>query len=314
MRPVLAGSAITGEGVDDLGRAIVDLLPAASGDADGPLAAAVFKIERTNAGEKIAYVRVFSGTLHARERIGDEKVTAISVFDHGGVGAQQRSPAGPDRQGLGAPQPAHRGPDRRRADGAARVRAADARSRRAAGRPRRRPPPPRRARPARRAGPADRRPPGRRRASSRCRSTARCRRRCSRRRSPPSTGSTVAFRETTPIYVERVVGTGEAAELLNAADEPVPRAARAARRAGDGIEVRVEVVDHSAHPAVRLQAPRGVRRRDGRRMCATACASATHGWQVDRRRRDRDRQLVQPRRRPAVAPRADADRGRLPRS
>src|SRR5262249_59902385 len=45
-------------------------------------------VERGPAGEKIAYVRMFSGTVHARDRLrygGDEeeKVTAVAVFDHG---------------------------------------------------------------------------------------------------------------------------------------------------------------------------------------------------------------------------------------
>src|SRR3954453_15451116 len=54
--PVFFGSAITGAGVDELRRGIVELLPAATGDPDAPLAARVFKIERSAAGEKIAYV------------------------------------------------------------------------------------------------------------------------------------------------------------------------------------------------------------------------------------------------------------------
>src|ERR1700760_610401 len=39
-QPVFAGSAITGAGVDDLRRGIVELLPASAGDPDSPLAAA----------------------------------------------------------------------------------------------------------------------------------------------------------------------------------------------------------------------------------------------------------------------------------
>ena len=86
--PVFAGSALRGVGVDALMRGIAELLPAAVGDADGPVSASVFKIERGPRGEKIAYVRMFSGALHTRERVDvdpdrDEKVTAISVFDGG---------------------------------------------------------------------------------------------------------------------------------------------------------------------------------------------------------------------------------------
>ena len=50
----------------------------------------MFKIERSARGEKIAFVRLFAGTLRTRDRIGLgadrselDKVTAIDVFDHG---------------------------------------------------------------------------------------------------------------------------------------------------------------------------------------------------------------------------------------
>jgi ribosomal protection tetracycline resistance protein len=89
VHPVFVGSARTGEGVDDLMVGIAELLPASAGDAEGPASGSVFKIERGTAGEKIAYVRMFSGTVHARERLNDEKVTAISVFAAGN--AEQRA-------------------------------------------------------------------------------------------------------------------------------------------------------------------------------------------------------------------------------
>ena len=91
--PVFFGSALTGAGVEALTAGIAELLPAAAGGADDPLSASVFKVERGRAGEKIAYARLFSGTIHIRDRLrirrdgskGDEepKVTAISVFDDG---------------------------------------------------------------------------------------------------------------------------------------------------------------------------------------------------------------------------------------
>ena len=90
VHPVFVGSARTGEGVDDLMAGIAELLPASAGDAEGPPSGSVFKIERGTAGEKIAYVRMFSGTVHARERLNDEKVTAISVF-HAGDAEQRAS-------------------------------------------------------------------------------------------------------------------------------------------------------------------------------------------------------------------------------
>ena len=92
VHPVFFGSAITGAGVDALIGGIGEFLPAGcppgEGDADAPVMGTVFKIERGPAREKIAYVRMFSGTLHVRERLqfgsGNEaKVTAISVYERG---------------------------------------------------------------------------------------------------------------------------------------------------------------------------------------------------------------------------------------
>ena len=88
VHPVFFGSAITGAGVDALIAGIAELLPAAEGDVDGPVSGTVFKVERGPAGERIAYVRMFSGTVRTRDRMqvrGDDerKITAISVFDRG---------------------------------------------------------------------------------------------------------------------------------------------------------------------------------------------------------------------------------------
>ncbi|MFF2204704.1 GTP-binding protein [Streptomyces sp. NPDC058145] len=89
VHPVYFGSAITGAGVPDLIDGIERLLPPAGGDPDGPLSGAVFKVERGPAGEKVAYARVFSGTLRVRDRVpfgaGREegRVTALTVFDRG---------------------------------------------------------------------------------------------------------------------------------------------------------------------------------------------------------------------------------------
>jgi ribosomal protection tetracycline resistance protein len=83
VHPVFAGSAITGAGVEELIDGIGALLPGSDGDADGPLSGTVFKIERGAAGEKIAYARMFAGTLRVRDRLPAGKVTAISVFADG---------------------------------------------------------------------------------------------------------------------------------------------------------------------------------------------------------------------------------------
>ncbi|WP_158893684.1 elongation factor G [Amycolatopsis anabasis] len=88
VHPVFFGSAITGAGTDALITGIRELLPASAGDADGPVSGTVFKVERGPAGEKIAYARMFSGTVRTRDRLrfgagGEGKVTAIAVFDRG---------------------------------------------------------------------------------------------------------------------------------------------------------------------------------------------------------------------------------------
>jgi ribosomal protection tetracycline resistance protein len=95
VHPVFFGSAMTGAGVGSLANGIAELLPASEGDLSGPVTGSVFKMERSPGGEKIAYVRIYSGRLRARDRIrvrpgpsGECKVTAISVFG-GEPGAPQ---------------------------------------------------------------------------------------------------------------------------------------------------------------------------------------------------------------------------------
>src|SRR5215208_1276514 len=88
VRPVFFGSATTGAGVDELISGITELLPAAEGDVDGPVSGVVFKVERAPGGEKIAYVRMFSGTVRVRDLLRfdrDEKgkITGVSVFERG---------------------------------------------------------------------------------------------------------------------------------------------------------------------------------------------------------------------------------------
>jgi len=91
VHPVFFGSAKTGAGVDALTAGITELLPAADGDPGGPVAGTVFKVQRGPAGEKVAYVRMFSGTIGVRDRLAfggqhgehEGKLTAISVFERG---------------------------------------------------------------------------------------------------------------------------------------------------------------------------------------------------------------------------------------
>jgi ribosomal protection tetracycline resistance protein len=119
VHPVFLGSAITGAGVAELTAGLTRFLPAARSDAAGPVSGTVFKVERGPAGEKIAYVRMFSGALHVRDRLppgGDRdpgdlggrdaggrlpaardsepKITAISVFERGPAVRREQVRAG----------------------------------------------------------------------------------------------------------------------------------------------------------------------------------------------------------------------------
>jgi ribosomal protection tetracycline resistance protein len=99
VHPVYFGSAITGTGVDALLRGASALLPAADGDPDGPVSGRVFKVERGAAGEKIAYTRMFAGTVTVRDRVRfgrgtTGKVTAINVFADGAAQRRDQVTAG----------------------------------------------------------------------------------------------------------------------------------------------------------------------------------------------------------------------------
>ena len=89
VHPVFFGSAITGAGIEALMAGVAELLPATAGDVDGPVSGSIFKIERGSRAEKIAYVRMFSGTVRIRDRLwfgasGHQgKVTGVAVFDGG---------------------------------------------------------------------------------------------------------------------------------------------------------------------------------------------------------------------------------------
>ncbi|MFF3917954.1 GTP-binding protein [Streptomyces sp. NPDC001852] len=89
VHPVYFGSALTGAGVPELNAGIERLLPPADGDPAGPFSATVFKVERGPAGEKVAYARIFSGTLRVRDRV-----------PFGGEGDGGGEDAGPDGRGT----------------------------------------------------------------------------------------------------------------------------------------------------------------------------------------------------------------------
>ncbi len=111
VHPVFAGSAITGAGVDVLTAALTELLPANEGDGAAPVSGTVFKVERGPAGERIGWVRLFTGTVRTRDRlrtapptgpgpgpgtgpVREGRVTAIGVFEQGATVAATSVAAG----------------------------------------------------------------------------------------------------------------------------------------------------------------------------------------------------------------------------
>jgi ribosomal protection tetracycline resistance protein len=88
LHPVFAGSAATGAGVPELMAAIATFLPTAEADLSNLPSGRVFKVERGAAGEKVAYVRMFTGSVRTRQRLdlSDDrtgKVSGLQVFEGG---------------------------------------------------------------------------------------------------------------------------------------------------------------------------------------------------------------------------------------
>ena len=246
VHPVFAGSAIEGDGLDALRRGLLDLLPAPARDGDGPLAASVFKIERGPAGERIAYVRMFAGTLSARERLGDDKVTALAVFEDGGA-VQRPSVAAGEIARVWGLRSVRVGDRIGAAPGPAREFArptlesvvhpedpADAQRLRAA-----------------LDQLADQDPLIHVRQDEELSVSlyGEVQKEVIEATLAAEYGLAVTFRETTPIYVERPHGAGEALESLNTPENPFPRAQLGLRiEPADGVRVRVEIQDHARVP------------------------------------------------------------------
>ncbi|HDX9641034.1 TPA: TetM/TetW/TetO/TetS family tetracycline resistance ribosomal protection protein [Bacillus mobilis] len=101
--PIFFGSAMTGTGVTELLENISDLIPANKPAENEVLSGVVFKIEREPSGEKIAYVRVFSGRLHVRKHVNiqrdeaqahKEKIKKICLFHNGNAVQASIVPSG----------------------------------------------------------------------------------------------------------------------------------------------------------------------------------------------------------------------------
>ena len=107
MVPVLFGSAITGAGVPELLDAIATWLPPAGEAKDASLDGTIFKIARRASGERLAYARIFAGSLAVRQHAAiwrrgvldevervDVRITGIDCFASGSAVATDAAGAG----------------------------------------------------------------------------------------------------------------------------------------------------------------------------------------------------------------------------
>jgi ribosomal protection tetracycline resistance protein len=109
VHPVYFGSAVMGIGIEPLLAGIDELLNGRAGDPDAAVSGRVFKIERASSGERVAYVRLFDGTLRPRQRVPvggreEAKPTSIKVFAPAGAPRRETLVAGEMAavRGLGA--------------------------------------------------------------------------------------------------------------------------------------------------------------------------------------------------------------------
>lgn len=85
--PVLFGASTKGIGIRELMDGIVAYLPEPVGDRAAPVSGVVFKVERDKTMGRMAYVRLYRGTLRNRDAVrnrtlgADEKVTQIRKVD-----------------------------------------------------------------------------------------------------------------------------------------------------------------------------------------------------------------------------------------
>ena len=96
--PVVFGSAITGAGVPDLLDVLTTLLPGEAPNRAEDPSGTVFKVDRAEGG-RVVLARVRSGSLCVRDRVSvggrpAEKVTGLRVFDRGALVRVDEVPAG----------------------------------------------------------------------------------------------------------------------------------------------------------------------------------------------------------------------------
>ena len=77
--PAVRGSALRGEGVEPLLRCL-DRLLTAEYDAEKPLEAVAYKVRHDARGERVVFLKVLSGTLRAKQPVGEEKVHELRTY------------------------------------------------------------------------------------------------------------------------------------------------------------------------------------------------------------------------------------------
>ncbi|GHO46132.1 elongation factor G [Ktedonospora formicarum] len=73
--PLFFGSAMTGIGVAELLTGVATFFPANTNLNEAPLSGVVFKLEKEASGNKVAYIRIFSGSLRVREDVSVSRAT-----------------------------------------------------------------------------------------------------------------------------------------------------------------------------------------------------------------------------------------------
>ena len=240
VHPVFFGSAITGAGVDSLMAGIAELLPAAAGDADGPVSGTVFKVDR-GAGRREDRVRP-----HVLGHRADARSPAVRPGRRAEGDRDQRLRPRLGRRSVRRSPPARSGSSGASATSGSATRSA---TRRSSADDHHFAPPtletvvvPRHAddKGALRVALAQlaeqdplinvRQDDARQELSVSL--YGEVQKEVIQATLATDFGLDVGFRETTTICVERPAGTGEAVEVLRRSVQPVPRHGRAARRAG----------------------------------------------------------------------------------
>lgn len=79
--PVLFGSALKMQGVEELLNLITDYLPAGPRNEGAAFGGRVFKISRDSSGNRLTHLKVTSGCLKVRDLLGQEKIDQIRIYN-----------------------------------------------------------------------------------------------------------------------------------------------------------------------------------------------------------------------------------------